>query len=215
MSRSRSLGGRRSIRIDLHDHGAPAVRRELDFARDLRRHVPQHQAEALARPAVPAAGARSGAALAALLFGLEIQFVDCQAHRAFAPSAFWSPSLRMTFTGTDVPGLVAVTILISSFVLRTGRPLNSTITSPGSDAALVGCAARLDHVRRPRPSATSGRSPGSRRCGTASILHADPAARHLAGVQLRQQLADGVDRHGEADADVAAAAACRSRCSSR
>ena len=32
---------------------------------------------------------------------------------------------------------------------------------------------------------------------------ADAAARDLAGAQLRQQLADDVDRHREADADVA------------
>ena len=35
-------------------------------------------------------------------------------------------------------------------------------------------------------------------------LHADAPAHDLARSQLRQQLADRVDRHGEADADVAA-----------
>ena len=43
--------------------------------------------------------------------------------------------LRSTFTGTLVPGLVATTILTSSSLLPTGRPLYWTITSPGSTPA--------------------------------------------------------------------------------
>ena len=45
--------------------------------------------------------------------------------------------------------------------------------------------------------------------GTGHDLHADHAARDLAGAQLRDQLADAVDRNREADADVALLARVR------
>ena len=45
--------------------------------------------------------------------------------------------LRITLIGTVVPGLVATTILTSSSLLFTGRPLNWTMTSPGSMPAFA------------------------------------------------------------------------------
>jgi hypothetical protein len=78
--------------------------------------------------------------------------------------------------------------------------LYSTMTSS------VCGAARLD-LRDQRTRARLQPEVTVRVNGDRQDLHADAASRHFAGVQLRQKLANRVDRNREADPDVALSAA--------
>ena len=90
----------------------------------------------------------------------------------------------------------------SSSVFFTGLPLNSRMMSPGSMPALAaGCPRVTVPTSAPRRSFKPKSASAS--SGIGCTLHADHAARDLAGAQLRNQLAHAVDRDGEADADVA------------
>ena len=75
---------------------------------------------------------------------------------------------RITFTGTDVPGLVAVTIFTSSLVLFTGAPVVLDDDVARLDAGLVSGASRLRRATRARRFASSRAEVlDTRRCGTA------------------------------------------------
>ena len=109
--------------------------------------------------------------------------------------------LRITFSATDVPGLIAVTIFWRSVVLVTGRPLNSMTTSPGFDAGLFRGTAPA-HALHERAGARLEPEVLVALARHGRHRQADAAADDLAVAQLRQEFAHRVDRHGEAEADV-------------
>ena len=78
------------------------------------------------------------------------------------------------------------------------------MTSPGCEAGLAGGPAGDDRATISAPLRLWQAERLRSRFATATgvDLDADHAARDLAGAQLRQQVADGVDRRREADADV-------------
>src|SRR5438552_1558347 len=67
----------------------------------------------------------------------------CSASRSSSSTVTFSVLsclFRITLSGTVVPGFVATTILTRSSLFCTGRPLYSTMTSPGSTPALDAAA---------------------------------------------------------------------------
>ena len=92
--------------------------------------------------------------------------------------------------GTVVPGLVATTIATSASLSFTGRPLNSTMTSPGSMPALAaGRPVALAEERAVRVRQAE-RLRDLLRERIDGDFDADDAARDLADAKLRQQIAD-------------------------
>ena len=140
------------------------ARRQLQPPRHLRRHVARASGRSCRCPALPAA--------AAALF--------CGVWRPPFCSASRSSSSTVTCS--------VFSLLVAQHLHRhrrarlgrdhhlhaarrcsaTGRPLYSTMTSPGSTPAFAAGAARRHLRRRSRPRATSGRSPRSRRAARRS-----------------------------------------------
>ena len=100
-----------------------------------------------------------------------------------------------------MPGFVAMTVLTRSSDFATGWPLNSTMTSPGSMPALSAAppGATVDTMA---PAARLEAEVRERFAVDRRDRDADAPAHDLALSELRQQLAHGVARHREADADV-------------
>ena len=131
----------------------------------------------------------------------------CSASRSSSSTvtvSVFSCLLRSTLTGTGVPGLrgdhgLDEVVAISS----PACPLNSTITSPGSMPALA-AAPPGGHRDTIAPRARLQAEIVEAFARHRQHRDADAAARRpCPAAELRQQLAHGVDRHGEADADVA------------
>ena len=191
--------GRRAVRIDVGDDRAGLARRQLQPARDLRRQVARASGRSCRCPVLPAPGWSFCGVLrrAGLLLGVEIELVDRDVQRLLLLVA---QHLHRHLT------CPAWSRRPSSRARRgsaTGRPLNSTMTSPGSMPAFCAGAARrapattIAPVRDFRPKSSK---PSRGTAGTDTPMRPRIT---LPVLQLRQQVADGVDRHGEADADVA------------
>ena len=191
---------RRTVRIDVGDDRAGLARRQPQAARRSAASRSRASGRSAGRPAprVPAAPA-CGVRRAAV----------CSASRSSSSTvtfSVFSCLSRRTFTGTVVPGLVAMTIFTSSSLIGDRPAVELDDHVAGLDAALRRRAARR-HLRDDRAGARLEAEVLEVLTRHRGHRHADAAADDLALPQLRQQLADGVDRHREADADVALAAA--------
>ena len=105
-------------------------------------------------------------------------------------------------TGTVVPGFVAVTIADELVTVPDRLAVVGHDHVAGLESGARGGAAR-HHVQHDGAVAILQAELVDRVRGDRADADADAAARDLAGAQLRQQLADDVDRDREADADVA------------
>ena len=173
---------------------APRAILHAQLARDLRRDVLQRDAEAAARFLRRIVRLTSVAARGVGL-GLEVELVDRDVERPLHPVAHDAHRNRGAGPGVDDHANELVACL-------TGLPLKPMITSPGSRPALL-AALSGDDALHDRALAILQAELVDRLARNRADRHADAAARDLAGAQLRQQLAHGVDGNREADADVA------------
>ena len=110
-----------------------------------------------------------------VLLGLEVELVDGDVQRLLLLVA------QHLHRHRSCPAWSPTTIFTQLVVLVTGRPLYSTITSPGSMPAFAAAppGATCDTMRA--GARLAGRSPRSRRAAPAVTEHADASADDLAG----------------------------------
>src|SRR5215831_7621732 len=186
---------RRTIRVHVADERSRAARRQLQAPRELRRQVAQRHTEAAAlRLGVVAAAVVAPARLDVLLLRVEVELLDGDGQRSLLLVAedlhrYGGSRLRRD---DHLHQLVAIrhgtTVVLDDHVAR----LQSCF--------LRGAVRqyRLDDGAGPRLQAELFEA------FLRHHLHVDPdtSANHLAFTQLRQQVSNRIDGHGEADADV-------------
>jgi hypothetical protein len=107
----------------------------------------------------------------------------------------------MTFIGTVVPGFVRMTFFVVVFRHRFVAVFDDHVARLTPALAAAPPGSTLTRSRPPTTEAEVFEGIAIHR----GNRHANAAARHLADEELRQQFADRVARHGEADPDVSLA----------